>query len=144
MSPSKQPSRKSRTTPTPRATVPFKEVDPELDISFKLAAAIFSGLALVYFAPAFFPGRGIFGTDYLAGGYQFMEFLSNQLRSGVIPKWVPYVYGGVPLHAIVGTDALDPFGKRMIDLMRVFEATDLDAMEVAGETLGRELAEGLA
>ena len=32
---------------------------------------------------------------------------------------------GVPLHAIVGTDALDPFGKRMIDLMRVIEATDL-------------------
>jgi glycerate kinase len=51
---------------------------------------------------------------------------------------------GVPLHAIVGTDALDAFGKRMIDLMRVFEATDLDAMEAAGETLGRELAEGLA
>jgi glycerate kinase len=51
---------------------------------------------------------------------------------------------GVPLHAIVGRDALDPFGKRMIDLMRVIEATDLDAMEQAGETLGRELAEGLA
>src|SRR5688500_9446912 len=51
---------------------------------------------------------------------------------------------GVPLHAIVGTDRLDPFGKRIIDLMRVFEATDVAAMEAAGETLGRELAEGLA
>jgi glycerate 2-kinase len=51
---------------------------------------------------------------------------------------------GVPLHAIVGTDALDPFGKRMIDLMRVIEATDLQQMEAAGEALGRELAEGLA
>jgi glycerate kinase len=51
---------------------------------------------------------------------------------------------GVPLHAIVGTDALDPFGKRMIDLMRVIEATDLDALEAAGETLGRELADGRA
>src|ERR687886_1303990 len=48
---------------------------------------------------------------------------------------------GVPLHAIVGQDALDPFGKRMIDLMRVIEATDLPAMEAAGETLGRELAD---
>ena len=72
-------------------------------IPFKLAAGIFFALALVYFAPAFFPGRGIFGTDYLAGGYQFMEFLSNQLRSGVIPKWVPHVYGGVPLHANPGS-----------------------------------------
>ena len=51
---------------------------------------------------------------------------------------------GVPLHAIVGTDALDGFGKRMIDLMRVIEATDVAELEAAGETLGRELAEGLA
>jgi glycerate kinase len=51
---------------------------------------------------------------------------------------------GVPLHAIVGTDRLDAFGKRMIDLMRVIEATDLPALEAAGEALGRELAEGLA
>jgi glycerate 2-kinase len=51
---------------------------------------------------------------------------------------------GVPLHAIVGTDALDLFGKRIIDLMRVIEATDLREMEKAGEALGEELAEGLA
>ena len=51
---------------------------------------------------------------------------------------------GVPLHAIVGTDALDAFGKRIIDLLRVLEATDLREMEAAGEALGRELAEGLA
>jgi len=51
---------------------------------------------------------------------------------------------GVPLHAIVGTDALDGFGKRIIDLQRVFEATDLDELEAAGETLGQELAEGRA
>src|SRR3954466_1942882 len=51
---------------------------------------------------------------------------------------------GVPLHAIVGTDALDPFGKRMIDLMRVIEATDLAELEAAGETLGGELADGRA
>jgi glycerate kinase len=51
---------------------------------------------------------------------------------------------GVPLHAIVGTDRLDAFGKRMIDLMRVLEATTLQEMEAAGEALGRELAESLA
>ena len=51
---------------------------------------------------------------------------------------------GVPLHAIVGTDALDGFGKRIIDLMRVIEATDLRGLEAAGEALGSELAEGLA
>ena len=51
---------------------------------------------------------------------------------------------GVPLHAIVGADALDAFGKRIIDLMRVIEATDLRKLEAAGEALGTELAEGLA
>lgn len=89
--------------PTPRVNVPVSAADVDLVISFKLAAGIFFALALIYFAPAFLPDRGIFGTDYLAGGYQFMEFLSNQLRAGVVPKWVPYVYGGVPLHANPGS-----------------------------------------
>jgi glycerate 2-kinase len=51
---------------------------------------------------------------------------------------------GVPLHAIVGTDALDAFGKRIIDLQRTIEATTLDELESAGEALGRDLAEGRA
>jgi glycerate kinase len=49
---------------------------------------------------------------------------------------------GVPLHAIVGTDRLDAFGKRIIDLQLVQEATNLDEIEAAGETLGRGLADG--
>ena len=51
---------------------------------------------------------------------------------------------GVPLHAIVGTDRLDGFGKRIIDLQLVQEATDLPELEAAGETLGRALADGSA
>ena len=51
---------------------------------------------------------------------------------------------GVPLHAIVGTDALDGFGKRMIDLQMVQEATNLEEMEAAGERLGEALASGEA
>jgi glycerate kinase len=51
---------------------------------------------------------------------------------------------GVPLHAIVGSDALDPFGKRMIDLQVVLEAGTPEALEAAGEQLGTQLAQGLA
>src|SRR5829696_6398925 len=102
MSSPKQPARKPRTTGA-RPTVSIRETETDLDVPFKLAASIFIALAIVYFGPAFFPGRGIFGTDYLAGGYQFLEFLSNQLRAGVMPKWVPQVYGGVPLHANPGS-----------------------------------------
>jgi glycerate kinase len=51
---------------------------------------------------------------------------------------------GVPLHAVVGRDGLDAFGKRMIDLQRVYEATDLAALEAAGESLGAALRDGRA
>jgi glycerate kinase len=46
---------------------------------------------------------------------------------------------GVPAHAIVGTDALDPFGKRILDLQHVHTATTLAELERTGETLAREL-----
>jgi glycerate kinase len=52
--------------------------------------------------------------------------------------------GGVPLHAIVGRDALDAFGKRMIDLQVVREATTIAEIEAAAEELGGALAEGRA
>ena len=45
----------------------------------------------------------------------------------------------MPLHAIVGTDGLDPFGQRIIDLQVVMEATTLAELEAAGERLGRSL-----
>jgi len=51
---------------------------------------------------------------------------------------------GVPLHAIVGRDELDGFGKRMIDLQMVQEATNLEELEAAGERLGAALASGEA
>jgi glycerate kinase len=51
---------------------------------------------------------------------------------------------GVPLHAIVGQDGLDPFGKRIIDLQRVYEATDLTEIAAAAEALGADLATGAA
>ena len=51
---------------------------------------------------------------------------------------------GVPLHAVVGRDELDAFGKRMIDLQRVLVATTLEELEAAGEQLGGELRDGRA
>jgi glycerate kinase len=51
---------------------------------------------------------------------------------------------GVPLHAIVGTDRLDGFGKRIIDLQMVQEATNLEELEAAGERLGEALTTGKA
>jgi glycerate kinase len=46
---------------------------------------------------------------------------------------------GVPCHAVVGSDQLDSFGKRILDLQLVLEAGTTRAFEQAG----RELAERL-
>jgi glycerate 2-kinase len=51
---------------------------------------------------------------------------------------------GVPLHAIVGSDALDAFGKRIIDLQVVQEATTREQIEAAAERLGAALRDGSA
>ena len=51
----------------------------------------------------------------------------------------------MPLHAIVGTDALDGFGKRMIDLQMVPGGDDARRRwRRAGEALGERLATGAA
>lgn len=73
------------------------------EIGLGLASAIYFALSLIYFLPAFFPGRHIFGTDYLAGGYFFMDFVSQRLADGSLPRWVPYIYGGLPLSANPGS-----------------------------------------
>jgi hypothetical protein len=82
-------------------TRPAREAVPVL--TAPLAAAIFFGLAFVYFLPALLPGQGIYGTDYLAGGYPFSDFIAGRLRAGDLPKWVPYVFGGLPLFANPGS-----------------------------------------
>jgi hypothetical protein len=72
-------------------------------ISFPAALAVYFGLAVIYFLPAFLPGQHIYGSDYLAGGYFFHEFISQRFAEGALPKWVPHVYGGLPLFANPGS-----------------------------------------
>lgn len=72
-------------------------------VTMGVAALVYLGLALVYFLPAFLPGRQIFGTDYLSGSYPFYHFIVERLQAGELPKWVPYVFGGMPLSANPGS-----------------------------------------
>ncbi|MDB4913425.1 MAG: Protein of unknown function, rane YfhO [Gemmatimonadetes bacterium] len=66
------------------------------------AIAVYAALSLVYFAPAFFPDRQIAGTDYFTGGYYFLEFALRRMGGGSLPKWLPYVFGGLPMYANPG------------------------------------------
>jgi len=93
----------TRAAGSARGTTAATTADPGPQISTAVAALIYFGLALVYFLPAFLPGRHIYGTDYLVGGYFFHEFISEQFAKGELPKWVPYVYGGLPLYANPGS-----------------------------------------
>jgi hypothetical protein len=68
-----------------------------------VAAAIYFGLSLLFFLPAFLPGRHIYGTDYLGGGYFFYHFISERLAAGDLPKWIPYIFGGLPLFSNPGS-----------------------------------------
>jgi hypothetical protein len=68
-----------------------------------MAALIFFGISLFYFLPAFLPGQHIYGTDYIAGGYPFYDFISDRFHAGELPKWVPYVFGGMPMFANPGS-----------------------------------------
>jgi glycerate kinase len=47
---------------------------------------------------------------------------------------------GVPCHAIVGQDALDPFGVRILDLQVIAQASTRAEIERAAEDLGRRIA----
>ncbi len=84
----------TKTRPRRARTEAHAAVEPGIGLG--PATAIFFALALFYFAPAFLPGRHLFGTDYLAGGFFFYDFVSERLAAGALPKWVPYIYGGIP------------------------------------------------
>ncbi|HEY0016988.1 MAG TPA: YfhO family protein [Longimicrobium sp.] len=96
---------KNPTTPAPAPPAPPRAAAPDEPRlpGVGLAAAIYFGLALLYFFPAFLPGRHIYGTDYLAGGFFFHEFISERFSSGALPAWVPEVYGGLPLFSNPGS-----------------------------------------
>jgi len=48
---------------------------------------------------------------------------------------------GVPAHAIVGENALDPFERRILDLQTIDEAATLEAIETTAARLGERLTE---
>jgi hypothetical protein len=113
-------AKKTRGVPTPRLGVAVEEsfVGPEP----LMAATIFFAASLLYFLVAFLPGRHLFGTDYLGGGYFFYHFIADRLASGSLPKWVPYIFGGMPLSANPGSTYYPVFtlGELLLPTSKVF------------------------
>ena len=89
--------------PARRPSLLAQAPDPEPAVGLGAAALLYFGLALLYFLPAFLPGRHIFGTDYLQAGYFFYDFVKERTAAGSLPGWVPYVYGGLPHYANPGS-----------------------------------------
>ena len=61
-------------------------------LSLPVVTAIYFALALVYFLPAFLPGKHIFGTDYLVGGYIFGVYAQN-ISSGAYLSTLTLITG---------------------------------------------------
>ena len=128
----------------PSASALSAPADRELAFGLGTAALVYFVLALVYFLPAFFPGRHIFGTDYLAGSYMFYSFIGDRLAAGELPKWVPYIFGGLPLYANPGSTYYPPFVlfSLLLPTERVFPALFVFQFWVGGVgmyLLAREL-----
>jgi hypothetical protein len=109
-----------KTAPSHHATSgaggrPGQPLEVEPRVSLGAAAALYFGLALLYFLPALLPGRHLYGTDYLVGSYFVHEFFSERFGAGEIPKWLPYIYGGAPVFANPGS-AFYPF-RLLADLL---------------------------
>lgn len=111
---------KKTASPPRRASALAAPADTELPMRLGIAAAVFLALSLLYFFPSFLPGRQMYGTDYLAGSYFFYDFFADRFGAGTLPKWVPYIYGGMPVYANPGSayhpvhllgEALLPTGK---------------------------------
>ena len=66
-----------------------------------------------------------------------LDFIDEQTLQGKIAGEIATRarQAGVPCFAIVGTSELDAFGARMLDLQRVLEAGDLDAIAAAAASL---------
>jgi hypothetical protein len=95
---------------TAAATPPARRGSPlappperEPGIGAGAAAAVFFALSVLYFLPAFMPGKQIYGSDFINAGYFFYDYLSQRFAAGELPRWVPYVYGGLPMFANAGS-----------------------------------------
>jgi hypothetical protein len=85
---------------------PRKAAQPErqeTEVGIGMAALVYFGLSVLYFLPAFMPGRHIFGSDYTDAGYIMYEFARERIVSGELPKWVPGIMGGLPMFANPGS-----------------------------------------
>lgn len=94
---------KNTAPPPRRASTLAAPAETDPGIGAGVAAAIYFALALIYFLPAFLPGRHIFGTDYTVSSFFYLDFISERTAAGTLPGWVPYVYGGVPLFSNPGS-----------------------------------------
>lgn len=103
-------------------------------IGLGLAALLFAALSLVYFLPALLPRAHLYGSDYYAASYFYMEWLSDEFARGAIPKWLPYVYGGLPWFANPGATWYPPrlLGDLFLPAYKLFAFMYFVQIAVAG------------
>src|ERR1051326_6324093 len=73
------------------------------------AATVAVGLMpLIYFLPALMSGRVLCEADGLVQNVPFRVAAAHIVRSGNLPLWNPYIFGGMPLFATAQLGILYP------------------------------------
>ena len=117
-------------TPAPS---PATSVFPRLRWDWNLDGIAISSLALLHalmfwpvvFAGAFVP-RG--GGDLVSFIYPRYAFVARSVRSGVLPLWDPYLYGGQPYLADIQSGLLYPLNLLAFVIFRNFDYRKLEVL----------------
>ncbi|OGY18559.1 MAG: hypothetical protein A2900_03135 [Candidatus Chisholmbacteria bacterium RIFCSPLOWO2_01_FULL_50_28] len=65
-------------------------------------------LAISFFLPEFWGGKGLLYSDNLSHVIPTMAFWKQEILNGKIPLWNPYILGGIPFLADLSNNTLSP------------------------------------
>src|SRR5688572_6590477 len=74
----------------------------------EVVAALFAGLILLFYAVPLFSSEATIQWDAADAHYSAQKYFSDQIWSGKLPFWTPYVFSGMPFLADMQTGAWYP------------------------------------
>ncbi len=67
----------------------------------------------------------IFTSDIMNEGFPYRHYISEALKKGELPTWLPYIYGGIPLLARAEAGVCYPFNLLLFGLLPPYVALNL-------------------
>ncbi|MEK7248996.1 MAG: YfhO family protein, partial [Bacteroidota bacterium] len=67
----------------------------------------------------------VFTSDIMNEGFPYRHYISEALKNGELPTWLPYIYGGIPLLARAEAGVCYPLNLLLFGLMSPYVALNL-------------------